>query len=653
LLRNFYRSPHFWGIVAIMLIGATVFYSNHIPFIKTIFPQLPFHYIRYSTYRILSIIPVAYAAFAFRLKGGIITAVVISLALLPRALFFSTEVNEAIIETIAFFFIGLLVTWLIHRQQLTVSQLEKTRQELQTDIQIIKENEKLLKAMNQISSAVSESLDLDNVLNRAIDNVVDVMKVDVALIFLVDEKTDELTLASHRGTVEELERGVDRLKVGEGFNGRVVESGKHLIIEDASQDPRLTREVISKFNIRSTLIVPMSSKNKVNGTICVSMHSLRSFQQEEAELLTAIANQIGIAIENAHLYQQQQVITQQLQISEERYRGLFENSSEAIFMCSTTGRIIVTNRACEELTGYYQEELLNTTIYQLFSGASLKKIKLMFTEEIEPVLLKESDEILLSRKDGTEASIELRISPLFRGNEKIGFQVIARDVTEEQQLRKNMDYYIKQVTRAQEDERLRISRELHDDTAQALASLSRSLDSLISRKNEFTEPVISELVKLHDTADLALEGVRRYSQYLRPSILDDLGLVPAIEWLVADLEKGSNIATRVTISGDRYRLVPEKELTVFRICQEVVSNVRRHSEASSVEMTLDYGADALTLIVNDNGKGFSLPERTSDLAISGKLGIIGMRERARLVGGTLIVQSDRDKGTTVTLRIPN
>lgn len=630
-----------------------MFYADQIPLFKTIFPQIPFQLVRYSTYRILSIIPVGYAAFAFRLKGGVITAIFISLALLPRALFFSSEVPEAVIETLAFFLIGLLVSWLIHRQQRTVGQLEKARQELQADIQIIKDNEKLLTSLNHIASTVSESLDLNHVLNQAIDNVVDITHADVAWIYLLDEETGELSLATHRGGTDELARGVDRLKIGEGLNGRVAESGKLLIVEDASQDPRLTREVVSKFRIHSTLIVPMSSKNKVNGTICIAMYSFRSFQPEEIELLAAIGNQIGIAVENAHLYQQQQVVTQQLQVSEERYRGLFENASEAILVCSTTGRIIVVNKACEQLTGYDQNELLNTTIYHLFTGASLEKVKNIFSEEAELVLLKEYEEIFLSRKDKTEASIELRVSPLFRGDEKIGFQVIARDVTEERQLRKNMDYYITQITRAQEDERLRISRELHDDTAQALAGLSRGLDSLISTKKRLTEPVKKELRKLHDTADLALEGVRRYSQDLRPSILDDLGLVPALEWLIADLEQEYGIAAKVTISGDRYRLVPEKELTVFRICQEVISNIRRHSRAKAVEMTLDYGYDALTLIISDNGQGFNMPERTSDLAVSGRLGIIGMRERARLIGGTLIVQSSPGKGTTVTLRIPN
>ncbi len=652
LVKRFYQIPHFWGILAIMYIGALLYYADHIPWYQTFFPRAPIELAQYSTYRILSIIPVAYAAFVFRWRGGVITAVFIFIALLPRAIFFSTQVYEAITETFAFFFIGLLVTWLIHRQQQAVHQLENAHQELKADIQIIKDDEKRMTALNRIASTVAESLELSTVLSNAIDNVVDVMKADVAWIFLLDEDGGELSLEAHRGSAEELARGVDRLKLGEGFNGRVAQSGQPLFVEDASQDPRLTREVVSKFKLRSTLIVPVSSKKKVNGTICIAMYSHRQFQPEEVELLTAMGNQIGVAVENAHLYRQQQVTTQQLRISEERYRGLFENSTDALFVVSTTARIISVNRACEELTGYTRKELTSTTIYNLFSSDTREKLVQMFTSNLDRFPAGGIEDARLTRKNGTEAYVELRISPILRKDEVLGLQVIAQDVTEEKQLRRNMEYYIKQVTKAQEDERLRISRELHDDTVQVLATLSRGIDSFIAGEKKSPRPTVEQLKKLHEMANSALEGVRRFSQDLRPSILDDLGLVPALEWLITDLEKGYGMTTKVDITGSQRRLSPEIELTVFRIAQEVFSNIRRHSQASTVEMGLDFSADALTLVINDNGQGFNIPARTSDLAVSGKLGILGMRERARLVGGTLIVQSEKDSGTTVTLRIP-
>ena len=650
-MKRTLRIPHLWVILAIMTFGAVAYYADQIPAIQDIVTPALIQATQYSTYRILSVIPVAYAALVFQFRGGVITAVLVSLALLPRALLISPQKPEALTETVAFLFIALLVSWLIDRRRHAINRLEHAQQELQSHVQVIEENEKRLAILHQISDAISQSLDLSQVLNSAVNGVIDVMQVDVALIFLLDEGAGELTLAAHRGVSEEFVQGVDRIRIGEGFNGRVAESGEPLSVEDASQDPRLTRIEVSKHEIRSETIVPLKCKEKVCGTLCVAMRSHRNFQPEEVELLTAIGNQIGVAVENASLYKQQQLISQQLRLSEERYRNLFENASEAILVCSTDGGIVSNNKACENLTGYTQDELSSTIIYELFSGKSLERLKELFSEKLQNITVGETEELSLIRKDGTEAFIQLKVSPLLRGSQVIGLQALARNVTEEIQLRQNMEYYITQITRAQEDERLRVSRELHDDTAQILVSLSRGLDSIISGETEIPRSTLEHLKKLHGMADLALEEVRRFSQDLRPSILDDLGLVPALEGLVAELEK-QEMTAKFSITGKQYRLAPEKELAVFRITQEALNNVRKHSRASAVEMTIDFGDDGLTLIIRDNGQGFSIPSRTSDLVLSGKLGIIGMRERARLNGGTLIVESEADVGTTVTLTVP-
>jgi len=536
-VRQIVKVIHFWFIVAIMALGAVVYYADHISVFQPVVAWAPFQLANYSIYRILSIIPVAYAAFVFRLRGGAITAVFVSLALLPRALFYSPQKLDAISETVAFLFIGLLVSWLIDRQQQAVDRLQETQKQLQAEVQTVKKNEKRLDTRRQISSAVSQSLELDQVLNNAIDSVVDMMQADVAWIFLLDEEAGELVLTAPRGISEEFVKRKDRIRVGEGLNGRVAQTGKTLVVDDASKDPRITREVMSNYNIRSSLIVPLRSKGKVCGTFCIAMHSLRSFRPEEVELLTAIGDEIGVAIENAYLYQQQMAIAQQLRLSEERYRGLFESASEAIFVCSTSGRIVSANRAAEQLTGYSQDELSITTLYELFSEASANKVRQLFSRELESMTIGETEELHLTRKDGTEAFIQLKASPLLKDRGVIGLQIIARDVTEERRLRQNMEYYITQITRAQEDERLRISRELHDDTAQVLASLSREVSSLLSKERTVSKSTKEKLGKLREMADTALEGVRRFSQDLRPSILDDLGLVPAMEWLAAELEK--------------------------------------------------------------------------------------------------------------------
>ena len=643
---------HFWIILVIMVFGAIVYYADYIPLIQDISRMAPVQFARFTTHRILSIIPVVYTALIFRFWAGIVVALFICAALLPRA-FFSDQQVESFAEIAAFLFISLLLTWMIDLQQKARKGLETARQQLQVNVQALEEGEKKLAALNQISGAVSQSLNLQQVLNSAIDSVVDVMKADIALIFLLDDEAGVLTPVAHYGISEEFARGVDKIKLGEGFNGRVAQSGEPLFVEDAYTDPRLTRDTVKTHEIHSEIIVPLRSREKVNGTLCVAMHSYRHFTAEEIELITAVGYQIGVAVENASLYQRQQTITTKLLLSEERYRGLFESSSEAIFICTTSGRIISTNHACEKLTGYTQEELQDTSIYRLFTRASQGTIKQSFSDPAETESPMESEETIIKKKDCTEAFVQLKASPILRGDEIIGLQAIFRDITGERQLRQNMEYYIKQITRAQEDERLRISRALHDDTVQVLASLSRGIDSLLLRTENLPDRAIEELKRLRESSDSALEGVRRFSQDLRPSILDDLGLLPALEWLTTDLEKQSGVKARFTTTGNRHRLSPEKELAIFRITQEALNNIQKHSQPAHVTMALDFSTDALTLVIADDGKGFTMPLRTSELIRSGRMGIMGMRERARLIGGTLIIQSEPGAGTTVTLRAPN
>jgi signal transduction histidine kinase len=145
--------------------------------------------------------------------------------------------------------------------------------------------------------------------------------------------------------------------------------------------------------------------------------------------------------------------------------------------------------------------------------------------------------------------------------------------------------------------------------------------------------------------------VRRFSRDLRPSVLDDLGLLPALEGLMADV-KGDSIEAELRIYGDRRRLTHEAELVLFRIVQEALSNVRRHSRASRVVTEVEFGESTVRISVEDNGQGFEPPGRTDDLAAMGKLGLVGMRERAQLIGGTVAVESELGKGTTVIVEVP-
>jgi PAS domain S-box-containing protein len=478
------------------------------------------------------------------------------------------------------------------------------------------------------------------------------MEADNALIFLLDEKSGELVMAAHRGASEEFVRGVDRLKMGEGFNGRVAASGEPLYIEDASKDSRLTREVVSRDGVRSVLIVPLTSKSTVNGTICVNMLRLRKFQPEEIELLVAIGNQIGVAVDNAHLYQQQQRVAEDLKVSEERYRELFENAHDAIWLQDLTGKVLAVNQACEALTGYSRPELQEMNVISFLPDESLELSRRVRNALLRRGTVDQPYEQRLTRRDGSEAVVQLSTSLVYTDGKPSGFQHIARDITEQKALQENMQFYVQQATRAQEEERRRISRELHDDTIQALVVLSRQLDALATRPEGLGEEVRHRLEELWQQSNNIMQGVRRLSQDLRPASLDRLGLLPALEWLAQDVDRYSGLKTEVKVSGPQRRFSEEVELVLFRIVQEALRNVWRHSEATAADITVAFGDGKTEVTVTDNGRGFSLPESVGDLAKVGKLGLAGMHERAKLVGGTLSVQSRPGGGSSVTVEIP-
>jgi signal transduction histidine kinase len=223
---------------------------------------------------------------------------------------------------------------------------------------------------------------------------------------------------------------------------------------------------------------------------------------------------------------------------------------------------------------------------------------------------------------------------------------------ENARLYENMRFYARQITRAQEDERKRIARELHDDTIQALVALSRRLDALSTLPEQLPQPAMRYLQQLRELTTGALRNVRRFVQDMRPPALDHLGLVPALEGLTSDLTEKEGIEVEFTVEGERRRLTPEEELVLFRIAQEALNNVRRHSQASKVVTQMEFHPDGVRMTINDDGQGFEVPERTGDLVATGKLGLIGMYERARLLDGTLLVQSEPGKGTTVIVDVP-
>lgn len=213
--------------------------------------------------------------------------------------------------------------------------------------------------------------------------------------------------------------------------------------------------------------------------------------------------------------------------------------------------------------------------------------------------------------------------------------------------------YARQVVQGQEEERLRLSRDLHDETVQELVALTQRIELGVDALDDNPAEARRRLREARALARRTLAGVRRISQNLRPSILEDLGLVPALQLLARDLgEEMPEARVEFELLGEEVALPRHLQLTAFRIAQESLTNVRKHARtATRVSVALVFEGDKATLVIEDNGPGFNQVD-SQTLVSAGHLGLAGMAERARLFGGQLGIESAPGEGTTITLRLP-
>lgn len=210
--------------------------------------------------------------------------------------------------------------------------------------------------------------------------------------------------------------------------------------------------------------------------------------------------------------------------------------------------------------------------------------------------------------------------------------------------------YVAAVTRTQEEERRRIARELHDGTVQALVAVGRRLEYLEGAAQQ--PELVSQLTALrHQVGDAAAE-VRRFSRELRPLVLEDLGLAPALRYLSNQLSEQDGIEVNLTVRGALGGLNGDQELVLFRIFQEALTNISKHAQATVVNALVESDAEGVLLQVSDNGRGFTQPTSTNEFARSGHFGLMGIQERAQLLGGRLELHSRPGKGTTVRIWLP-
>jgi len=331
---------------------------------------------------------------------------------------------------------------------------------------------------------------------------------------------------------------------------------------------------------------------------------------------------------------------------------VFANISDAIWVHDMSGTVTFANKACEKLTGRPVPELINKNVRDFMTLDALTlarqvKDRLMRGEAVE-----HRYEQRLIKRDGSEAIMQLATHIITSDGKPVAFQNLARDITEERKLRDNLQFYLRKVLQAQEEERKRLARELHDDASQQILLLTHDIDNITSKVDHYRpQELRNELEKLYELSQQIYQGIKRYAQALRPGILDDLGLVPAFQWLAEETHTFSGIKIQVTVAAIPL-LPPETQLVLFRIVQEALNNIQRHSGASQASITMECEATEVRVTITDNGKGFELPSQLSDFASQGKLGLTGMAERAHLIGGELEVSSQKGRGTTIVIKAP-
>jgi signal transduction histidine kinase len=209
----------------------------------------------------------------------------------------------------------------------------------------------------------------------------------------------------------------------------------------------------------------------------------------------------------------------------------------------------------------------------------------------------------------------------------------------------------RQLLSAQEEERKMISRELHDQIAQTLTGINIRLASLKTESTLNTKGLQRKISSTQRLVEKSVDIVHRFARELRPTVLDDLGLIPALHSFMKSFNKRTGVRTSLTAFATVERLVAAKRTVLFRVAQEALTNVARHAQASRVEVSIEKLPDCICMKIKDDGKSFNL-ERTLHVNGGKRLGLLGMRERLKMVGGKFIVESSPGKGTTILAQIP-
>lgn len=341
-------------------------------------------------------------------------------------------------------------------------------------------------------------------------------------------------------------------------------------------------------------------------------------------------------------------------------RAVIEASPAAINILDVDGNVKLWNPAAERTFGWTEQEVLGR-----FVPVVPEDKRGEFQELYKNVLQGRyliGAEVRRQKKDGSLIDVSLSTAPLRDGKgEIIGSVGSLADITERKQARETLRNYAqrlktlsRRIIEVQETDRRHIARELHDEIGQALTALKINIQANLKPVQDLSVngPLKARITENIGIVDRLLQQVRDLSLHLRPSMLDDLGLVPALRWYIDQQAQRAGLAAQFSADPQEMRLSPEIETTCFRIAQEALTNVVRHAQASQVSIELRESNSTLRMLIRDNGVGFDVHAMREHAAKGGSLGLLGMEERAALVGGQIEIESKPTVGTDVRVSLP-
>ncbi|MCX6250265.1 MAG: PAS domain S-box protein [Bacteroidetes bacterium] len=377
--------------------------------------------------------------------------------------------------------------------------------------------------------------------------------------------------------------------------------------------------------------------------------------------MTRLLSAVEREIQDVSVRQQHKLAEDALRVSEERFRRMFEESHVGIATLGSNGYFIRANEAFRKMMGYSDEELRSLTFREITHPAHYEADKLNVSRLVKQEIQVYKAEKRYIKKDGKVVWGSLIVTAI-RDNEDqpIHFLAMVEDISNRKKAeeilresREQLKAFAARLQTIREEERIMISRELHDNLGQSLTALKMNTSRLIKQLKEGVDSAevqnaIGQATEMIKLIEMDIDFVRKISSDLRPRILDELGLIPALEWQLKEFEKQSGIECHLDCGVNKIGIEPTHAVGVFRIFQESLTNILRHANATRVEVRLNKKEKSYILEITDNGSGIN----ESNLSSKTSLGLLGMRERAVLFGGEVVFHGKPGEGTKVILTIP-